>query len=425
MATRKTVTLLLALVMCISCIAVPAAAEGPVTVTFWNGFTGNDGEFIVELVEQFNQTNPWDIAVELDINASFQDKFVTAMASDSGPDMIIHASSSLYDYQGQILCLDDLWENTALKREDFIPTYLDLCTTNEGMMGFPMQALVSTLYWNKDLFAQAGLDPDTPPASYDDWTEIAKKITNPDRHIYGSGLSYNAIGQNASIMQMFGGLMISQNEDGSYQANFENNEGYQEFLSWFKAQYDLGLNPVDADIVPMFLAGQIGMCVDSPALITELEAYEVNYGISTLIENDKGGKMVPSFLSCFMITRCADDAKKLACERFLEWWFAGDGQMPMEETAVYRWSNEMGYPSFYQPLSMSEAYQQNKNVAAITITDPEYCSYSLCPPSFPALMPLYGDCLVPLFSKMVFTDETVTLLTEAQTAAQKIIDSIQ
>ena len=100
--------------MCISCIAVPAAAEGPVTVTFWNGFTGNDGELIVELVEQFNQTNPWDIAVELDINASFQDKFVTAMASDSGPDMIIHASSSLYDYQGQILCLDDLWENTAL-----------------------------------------------------------------------------------------------------------------------------------------------------------------------------------------------------------------------------------------------------------------------------------------------------------------------
>ena len=40
-------------------------------------------------------------------------------------------------------------------------------------------------------------------------------------------------------------------------------------------------------------------------------------------------------------------------------------------------------------------------------------------------MPLYGDCLVSLFSKMVFTDETVTLLTEAQTAAQKIIDSIQ
>ena len=69
------------------------------------------------------------------------------------------------------------------------------------------------MYWNKDLFEKAGLDPETPPATYDEWTEMAQKLTDPDSHVYGSGLSYTNVGADACIMQMFGGLEVTE-QDG-------------------------------------------------------------------------------------------------------------------------------------------------------------------------------------------------------------------
>ena len=46
----------------------------------------------------------------------------------------------------------------------------------------------------------------------------------PDSHVYGSGLSYTNVGADACIMQMFGGLEVTE-QDGKWHANFENNQG--------------------------------------------------------------------------------------------------------------------------------------------------------------------------------------------------------
>ena len=80
--------------------------------------------------------------------------------------------------------------------------------TDDGLYGIPFQISSYYVYWNKDLFQEAGLDPEMPPKSYEEGTEIADKITNQERHVYGSGLTYGNVGANACLMQMFGGLMV-------------------------------------------------------------------------------------------------------------------------------------------------------------------------------------------------------------------------
>ena len=69
----------------------------------------------------------------------------------------------------------------------------------------PFQCTGRYMYWNKDLFEAAGLDPDTPPASYEEWTEMASKITDADKNVYGSGVSYTDVSSNLQVMQRFGG----------------------------------------------------------------------------------------------------------------------------------------------------------------------------------------------------------------------------
>lgn len=206
------------------------ASGGPITIQFWNGWTGSDGQVLIELVDEFNKNNPWDITVEMDISSDFGNKFVTSMAAGAGPDLILSSAAGKYSYEGQLADVSDIWDNTTLNKEDFVPTYLDACATDDGLYGIPFQISSYYVYWNKDLFQEAGLDPEMPPKSYEEWTEIAGKITNQERHVYGSGLTYGNVGANACLMQMFGGLMVEQNDSGIWEAHFSGNTGYERFV---------------------------------------------------------------------------------------------------------------------------------------------------------------------------------------------------
>ena len=92
----------------------------PVTIQFWNGWTGSDGQVLIEFVEKFNETNKWNIKVEMDSSSEFGDKITTAMAADAAPALILTGASGKYDFEGKVRCIDDIWEKTDMKEEDFI-----------------------------------------------------------------------------------------------------------------------------------------------------------------------------------------------------------------------------------------------------------------------------------------------------------------
>ena len=403
--------------------AVQADEESydPITIQFWNGWTGSDGQVLMEYVDKFNETNKWNITVEMDMSSEFGDKITTAMAADAAPALILGNAADKYTYDGKLRKLDEIWDNTDIKKEDFVSSYLDSLSTDDGLYGVPFQISSYVMYWNKDLFEKAGLDPETPPATYDEWTEMAQKLTDPDSHVYGSGLSYTNVGADACIMQMFGGLEVTE-QDGKWHANFENNQGYIDFVSWFKTQFHNGSNPTESDLDTMFVSNQLGLYITGAWLMADLNTYGINYGVTTLIETPEGGKQAPSNTQCFMVTSSASDEEALAAERFISWWHTGNDDEAIEDTAVYAWSDRIGYPTYYIPVADSEGYQDNANMKAITVTDPEYCMDSVAPGNFRAWAPILSGPLTQFFNTMTFDGDTSTVLEDCQKEAERIIN---
>lgn len=107
-----------------------------------------------------------------------------ALASDTPPDIVIlsnNAPVASYSQQGWVEPLDDWIEATDIDMSDIYPTPLSQCKLTDGTYScLPWGADAYALYWNKDLFAAAGLDPERPPLSMEEMLEYAKQLTVRD-----------------------------------------------------------------------------------------------------------------------------------------------------------------------------------------------------------------------------------------------------
>jgi len=75
-----------------------------------------------------------------------------------------------------LLDITDLVEQAGLK-DDFNPKFLDLGVWDGRIYMIPFSADVSAMYYNKDIFREAGLDPEKPIETWDDFQYAAMAIT--------------------------------------------------------------------------------------------------------------------------------------------------------------------------------------------------------------------------------------------------------
>ena len=184
----------------------PASAAGPEASTscatkgelsMWERSGGNK-DMVDMLVAAWNAKNP-DCAIKLTYipHQEMVGKIAQGIASGEVPDLmgmdLIYApqfekAQQLVDLTDQISGWPEL--KTASKGHMTVATY-------EGRLyGVPLYADVSALFYNKDLFAKAGLDPEKPPTSLKELREYADKITALGGGIKGYYLPGNCAGCN-------------------------------------------------------------------------------------------------------------------------------------------------------------------------------------------------------------------------------------
>ena len=71
---------------------------------------------------------------------------------------------------------------TDEEKAAYYPHIVDTVTFDGTQWGVPIAFSTKALYWNKDLFKQAGLDPETPPKTWAEEIEMAKTDQGEDRH---------------------------------------------------------------------------------------------------------------------------------------------------------------------------------------------------------------------------------------------------
>ncbi len=180
----------------------PASASGAVTLTFYYpvAVPGPITQIIDGYIAKFQQQNP-NIKVNAVLSGGYPDTLTKIQTTIKGggtpPDVAVLLSTDLYSLvdSDAILPLDDYIKAAGGDSftSDFYPAFLANSTYQGHIWSLPFQRSTPVLYYNKDLFKAAGLDPNKPPANYQEMVDDAKKLTKPDGSQYGIEISSDGI----------------------------------------------------------------------------------------------------------------------------------------------------------------------------------------------------------------------------------------
>jgi len=166
--------------------SAPAASSAapdaePVTIAYWHIYTdGPMKDLTDQLLADFKKLHPNVTVNQLGVNFfDYWTKLSTAMAAGSGPDLALNDTSTVPSRAktGAILSTDDFIQRDGVDLNDFFPLLVDKMKYEGKMYGMPHDTDVRVLYYNKKMFQDAGLDPNKPPANWDELEQYADKLT--------------------------------------------------------------------------------------------------------------------------------------------------------------------------------------------------------------------------------------------------------
>jgi multiple sugar transport system substrate-binding protein len=166
------------------------AQDDKITLTFWNYWDGKNGEEIQSLVDQYNDTHP-NVEVK-NVFLGFNDLLPKLQAAAAGGETPDVAAGDLIwmpnlAQSGAVVPLDDyLAAGTNL--DDVYPALRSVGQYDGKTYSLPVSTNNLELFYNKDLFRKAGLDPEKPPTTWDELRATAKQCANADEGISGMEL---------------------------------------------------------------------------------------------------------------------------------------------------------------------------------------------------------------------------------------------
>jgi multiple sugar transport system substrate-binding protein len=156
--------------------------RGATVINFWNGLTGNDGEGMQRLMEKYAQQNP-EVTVKFQriVWRTFYDKLSASLVAGNPPEMWIFHSEQVIRFasRGLMKGIDDLAKGGAtggIPVEDMGYT-LPFARYEGKLYSVPLDQYTWCLLYNKDLVQQAGLDPEKPPTTLQEFQEWGRKLT--------------------------------------------------------------------------------------------------------------------------------------------------------------------------------------------------------------------------------------------------------
>ena len=100
-------------------------------LTFWNVFTGSDGDVLRSIVDNYNKTNTDNIQINMDImpNDTLQQKLPAAIATDTAPDFVLFGVENIAPYvaNDSLEDISDFWEVSGVEKDNFLENVVDLC----------------------------------------------------------------------------------------------------------------------------------------------------------------------------------------------------------------------------------------------------------------------------------------------------------
>jgi len=303
--------------------------------------------------EQFEDENP-DIDI---IGVEYEwegPTFAVQLAGGSLPDVftVPFTDSKTLLENGQLMDVTDEIEQLGYT-DAFNPVILDGVTDSDGrIFGFPRQAYAMGLHYNRDLFEQAGLDPDVAPKTWDEVRSFAKQIAEKTGKAGYAQMAINNTGgwQLTAQTVARGGRTQVDAQDGSATSSIDNagTKAALQFLhdlrfvdNSFGSKVDLDWGSINQE----FAAGNSGMYTSGSdvytALVRDFGLPSSSYGLSVVpTEGADPGTLGGGDIA--VVSPTIDDETKAAAVTWIDWYYM---QKLMDEDAAVldaRTLNESG-----------------------------------------------------------------------------------
>jgi sn-glycerol 3-phosphate transport system substrate-binding protein len=312
----------------------PVAVGGPIT------------KLIDEYAADFAKENP-GIKVTPIYAGSYQDtivKALTAHKAGAPPVTSVLLSTDMFTLidEDAIVPIDNFVKTADDKAwlNGFYKAFMLNSQSGGKTWGVPFQRSTVVLYYNKELFKAAGLDPNKPPATWAEMMDYAKKLTVKDSagkvtqwgvQIPSSGFPY----------WLFQGLAIQNNvamaNDAGNAVKFDD-PGTIEALTYWTELVKAGVHPpgiVEWGTTPKdFFEKKVAMMWTTTGNLTNVRTNaKFDFGVAMLPAGKRRGS--PTGGGNFYIFKKATPAQQEAAFKFAKW-------MTQPERAA-KWSMDTGY----------------------------------------------------------------------------------
>ncbi len=260
--------------------ALPGRARAePVQIEYWQYFFKERVTAMDELIRRFQAANPGITVKHTTFPyTQYRTKISAAVPAGEGPDVLQLYYGWLRDFRRGNLISPlpaDLFPPADIER-DFYPMVRQM-RVGDAYYALPTAVRSMGLFTNRRLLREAGLDPDTTPATLDDHVAIAQKLTRRDAagNLTTAGTTIGLPSQDSHwwrevLVRQFGGTPFSED----YREVRYGTEAGAAALQWY-ADLQLKHRVAEAGFMtepaPAFRAGRVGLLVNASFLVGALQ----------------------------------------------------------------------------------------------------------------------------------------------------------
>jgi sn-glycerol 3-phosphate transport system substrate-binding protein len=180
----KKLALALAFVMTALAGGLGSAWADPIELQWWHAMTSVNGDRINKIAADFNAMQS-DFKVTPVFKGSYAETITAAIAAyraGNAPDIVQVfevGTATMMAAKGAVKPVYQLMADAGepFDAATYLPAVTAYYSTPDGkMLSFPFNSSTPVVYWNKDAFKKAGLDPEKPPVTWPDMFAAAKKL---------------------------------------------------------------------------------------------------------------------------------------------------------------------------------------------------------------------------------------------------------
>ncbi len=413
----------LSLAACIGAAPVAAQAETELTMYYPVAVGGPLTQVVDGIVADFMAENP-DIKVNAIYAGNYNDariKALAALQSGEPAQLSVMFSIDIYELieQDAIVAFDDIVSTDEEKAwlDSFYPTLMENGRTADKTWGIPFQRSTIVMYYNKDAFRAAGLDPESPPSTWDELVDAGKKLTKDDGSQWGV-----MIPSTGYPYWMFGALSMQNDQvlmSGSGDTTYFDAPATVEALEFWKS---LGS---EHKVMPEgtiewgtlrqnFLEGRTAIMWHSTGNLTTVkDNASFDFGVAMLPANKRRG--TPTGGGNFYIFKKTTPEERVAAMKLIQF-------MTSPERSA-EWSKKTGYmgvsPAAYETAQLMD-YVKEFPYAAVARDQLEFATAELSTFQTGRVRKLLDDAIQ---AALTGSKSPAEALGEAQSQADRLLEA--